>query len=137
VHRADFAAILMRYPRAILGFLLVYQALFLNVVLPGHTRGAVTMDGKHTPGCCCCCACRGDAHAAGDKPAPTPSPGDRDKCALCNFAAGLISVPPVRLVLPDLGLLKRLPLPGPAVAVAADFLPTYFACGPPASPAHL
>ncbi len=28
-------------------FLLVYEALFLNVVLPGHTRGAITLDGRH------------------------------------------------------------------------------------------
>ena len=50
----DVRSILARLrARPLVAFLLVYQFLFLNVVLPGHTRGAITTDGKHVAKCCC------------------------------------------------------------------------------------
>jgi hypothetical protein len=97
--------------------LLAYQFVFLNVILPGHTRGIVTLDGKHTacPMCCCCCAAQ--KLAPGD-PHPAPSQRDRDNCALCNFAARLTFVVPPNLGLTDFHLLEILPAdPSPAIVI--------------------
>ena len=115
----------------------MYQAFFLNVVLPGHTRGAITTDGKHTPARCCCCGGGAADHGPANKGPAEPSRRDRDHCAICDFAAGLTSVPVVVLTLPPLGLLDLLPVPPPAVDESRDLLPTYLACGPPLSPARV
>ena len=110
-------------------FLLVYQALFLNVLLPGHTRGAITLDGKHTA---CCCCCGGERGPAGKVPA-VPSQRDRDHCAICNFAARVTPPEVFDLRLDPLGLLERLPVPAPTAVVSLDRISTYLACGPPLS----
>ena len=112
-----------------MAFLLIYQALFLNVVLPGHTRGGVTLDGKHSAATCCCCG-------TSSKIPATPSQRDKDNCAICQFMAGLTPAPVVSLTLPELGLLKLMPVPPPAIVVARQLIPTYFACGPPLSAAR-
>jgi hypothetical protein len=112
--------------------MLVYQALFLNVLLPGHTRGAITLDGKHTPACCCA----GEPKPADGAPA-VPSRRDRDHCALCQFAAGLTPHLFFRITLLPLGVLERLAGMRPGVVRPAEFAATYFACGPPASAAHV
>jgi hypothetical protein len=101
----------VRPSRIILGLLLAYQALFLNVLLPGHTRGAITLDGKHTAPCCCCGG--GADRPAGKGPA-VPSQRDRDHCAICQFAAGITSVPMLYLKLAEAGLVERLPPPRPS-----------------------
>lgn len=108
--------------------LLLYQFVFLNVILPGHTRGVVTLDGKHSgcPFCCCGEKSGKDSHGA-------PSQRDRDNCALCNFAARLTVVISPSLGLTDFHLLEILrPAPAPAVVVSA---PVRIDCcrGPPAS----
>ena len=123
---------LLRPRKAILGLLLVYQALFLNVVLPGHSRGAVTLDGRHTADLkpCCCCGGSGDPSAGHPGPA-VPSRRDREHCAICQFAAGLSPAPFLHVTLAPAGLLDRLPDPPPDRAVPADPALTYLACGPP------
>jgi hypothetical protein len=111
--------------------LLAYQFFFLNVVLPGHTRGAITLDGKHT-GCpmCCCCAAASHADKTGQ---PIPSQRDRDNCALCNFAARLTFVVPPNLRLTEFQLLEILP-PAPAPAVVVCLTTRIDTCrGPPVS----
>jgi hypothetical protein len=99
--------------------LLAYQFVFLNVVLPGHTRGAITLDGKHTA-CpmCCCCDSGGGGTDPGTGKQPAPSQHDRDNCALCNFAARLTFVVPPNLRLTEFHLLEILPpAPSPAIVV--------------------
>ncbi len=125
----------VRPSRVILGLLLVYQAVFLNVLVPGHTRGAITLDGKHTAPCCCCSSA-GEPRPGGKAPTG-PSDRDREHCAVCQFAAALTSVPPVRFTLPELGLLDVLPAPLPSVVCSLDRIATYDACGPPLSPARV
>ena len=127
--RTLFAALRSRPAAAVL---LVYQALFLNVLLPGHTRGAVTLDGKHTPACCC----EGDPRPTERVPA-VPSRRDRDHCAICQFAAGLTPLLFFRITLADHGLLQRSPAAPPPTACSLDRIPTYLACGPPLSPARV
>jgi hypothetical protein len=112
--------------RPLVAFLLVYQFLFLNVLLPGHTRGAITLDGKHAPRCCCC-----NGGGGGDQKPGTPSQRDRDHCAICDFAARVTTPEVFILRLDPVGLLARLPVPTPTILVSADFLPTYLGTGPP------
>ena len=112
-------------------FLLVYQTVFLNVVLPGHTRGAITLDGRHTGDrAVCCCGDVGDKPADDDR-RPVPSQRDRDHCSICNFAARVVppTLPDLRLV--PLGLVDRLPSPRPATVDPADRIVTYYGRGPP------
>ena len=130
-HCSANARAVVRPSRIILGLLLAYQALFLNVILPGHTRGAITLDGKHTAARCCCC-CGSDDRPAGKAPA-VPSQRDREHCAICQFAAGITSVPVLYLKLAEAGLVERLPPPRPSVVVSLDRICTYLACGPPAA----
>ena len=115
----------LRSHRLILGLLLAYQALFLNVFLPGHTRGAITLDGKRTPSCC----------ASDDAPSKLhgqPSRRDREECAVCKFAAAVVPTLPIDFTLPPLRLLERRPSPTPGVVASVERLRTYLACGPPA-----
>ena len=121
--------------RLILGLLLAYQSLFLNVFLPGHTRGAVTLDGRHAARPSCCCDGGGGSGPPADgQRRDLPSGRDREQCAVCHFAARVTPPPAFDFRLPPLGLLDRLPPAVPAVATSVDRIRTYLACGPP--PAH-
>lgn len=121
-----------RLPRLGAWLLLAYQFVFLNVVLPGHTRGAITLDGKQTGCLMCCCSCRiAKSTPAHDQ--PIPSQHDRDDCVLCNFAARLTFMAPPNLRLTEFHLLEMLP---PAVRPAIVHCPPtrIDSCrGPPAS----
>ena len=113
--------------------LLLYQAFFLNVVVPGHTRGAITLDGKHAAArcpACCCCSPAADTDAGGTH---APSQSDRDNCAICNFAAHVTPAPAIDFVPPPLlELLATLPLLQQPAVISADLSPTYYGRGPPA-----
>lgn len=80
----------MRFSRWIFIFC---QFLWLNVILPGHTRGAYTVpDGARQSVSTCC-----ESH---DEPSDSqdgkiPSDSDRQRCAMCFMIAGLTVAPPV------------------------------------------
>src|SRR4051794_13144805 len=75
--------------RALRILLILTQALWLNVMLPGHTRGSITLSGsKHSS----CCASKNNDSGSKDR---APSQRDREHCAICYFAAGLVSPPVV------------------------------------------
>jgi hypothetical protein len=113
--------------------LLLCQFVFLNIIVPGHTRGAVTLDGKHSGDVCCCCG--GDAPANTNNPSQhTPSKKDRENCAICNFAARVTHAPVLNLKLPELGLLEVLPPPTPAISVSLAVIPTCHERAPPGLP---
>ena len=69
----------------------IFELVWLNVIIPGHTRGAVTMpcacEHSDTAEACPLCAAAKTAHHV-------PTSRDREHCALCFFAAHL-SIPPV------------------------------------------
>jgi hypothetical protein len=116
--------------------LLAYQFLFLNVIVPGHTRGAITLDGKHSGDCPMCCCC-GDA-PANDQGKPdskqhAPSEKDKESCAICNFAARVMPATFVDLKLGELRFVELMPVTGAHVAASLDFIPTYLGRGPPAA----
>lgn len=117
--------------------LLLYQAFFLNVVVPGHTRGAITLTGRTGTGrledfgCGCCCASNPSRSTQSPASKQYPTPKDRENCAICNLAAHYTPPPVFDFALGGLGLLKLLPLPPPAVIPLRISIPTYYACGPP------
>lgn len=113
---------------------LLFQALWLNVIVPGHQRGAVALPGETCP------ACQADADACCPEmaePPPVhpsaPAPGDpASHCAICHFAAALFNPPAIDFSPPALELLESIK---PAVwerATAIRFDPTYDGRAPPA-----
>ena len=72
--------------------ILIFEALFLNVVIPGHQRGIVQLPGAVAQaGAACPLCCCGQPSSQDPKNHPPAKPGT---CAICAFAAQL-SVPPV------------------------------------------
>jgi len=113
--------------------LLVYQFFFFNILLPGHTRGAITLDGKHHPdeASCCCCGEVPAAPAKPGDPKSAPSQKDRENCAICNLAVRVMPAPLFTISLPPLTFLKTVD-PEPAwQAVSVDRISTYLGRAPP------
>jgi hypothetical protein len=117
--------------------LLIFQAIWLNVILPGHTRGVVTTPGSECSACesssapqrtTCCDA----AAAATTKRGQAPDPAGRAQhCALCAFAARLTLPPVIDLTPAPLGFLERMTLAPPARAQSIQLIPTYDGRAPP------
>jgi len=105
--------------------LLLYEAMFLNVLVPIHTRGAITLDGKSVRSCCA-------AHESQKSSQRTPTQKDRENCAICNFAARLSTPPVICWTPPKLGLIQLLPFPPPVVATSTTPHLPYLSRGPPA-----
>ena len=111
--------------RALRILLLVFEALWLNVLVPGHRRGVVPLPGER------CVAC---------EPANRRCPADRGPskpvdpaahCAICYFAARLSPPPAVDLAPPRPQMLCAAEPTPPHVRAAIPFLPTYDGRGPP------
>jgi hypothetical protein len=77
--------------------LIFFQFVWLNIVLPGHTRGIVTV-GDHC-GVASCCANK--PAKSGDK---SPTPDQQKRCAICAFAAALSTPPAIDASLDLLGV---------------------------------
>lgn len=110
--------------------LLVFQAFWLNVVLPGHTRGIVTMPGweakSRTETAKSCCGV--------EKPSKEtkPSPSERAAhCAVCFFAVHLFLPPVVDLRPPALELTGRMTDPQPDIIHFPCPILTYDGRAPP------
>jgi hypothetical protein len=120
--------------------LLLYQALWLNAVVPGHTRGAVLLPG--TDSCPQCVGPRdGRARPAtptkpccSHRQVPGVPDGRASHCAVCHFAAVLTVPPATELAPAPVCLLRRLSLLPPATAPEARPLADYYTRGPPATP---
>lgn len=116
--------------------LLVFEAVWLNAIVPGHRRGVVALPGESCGLCqeaasterACC------THHVSSRPAPKDDPGKGDPakhCAICYFAARLCTPPVVDLTPPPLRLVGQLPFPNPQSRDSVDFIPTYYGRGPP------
>lgn len=121
----------------------MFQAIWLNAVVPGHTRGAITLPG----GECCtevashpvvaqetgakCCPPR--EHVAGSHSGKIPTSDQRARCAICFFAATMTPSPVVNLTPPPLELQALLPVAAPEVGTSGDLLVTYLGRAPPAA----
>src|SRR5690349_10527637 len=105
---------------------ILFQAVWLNVVLPGHTRGIVTVDGRSHA--CCAVSHPSKPHA----PAPTPS--DASRCAICYFAAGCDAPTIITIDLRPTGSSIALHRPPCAPPVRLLLIRAYDATAPPTQP---
>jgi hypothetical protein len=107
--------------------LLAFQLLWYGVIVPGHRRGVVTLDGKRqTPSCCCCCDSQPVKGA--DSRQPPVQPGH---CAICDFTAHLTLPPVVDFELAPHGMLERCAVPVVEQRLSRDIPATYDGRGPP------
>lgn len=114
--------------------LILFQALWLNVIVPGHTRGIVTLPGFEPASCeaepsshdCC-------AGSRRSEPSDDPQPGDgrAANCAICFFAARLTLPTTIDLTPAPLELLEIRDLPAGQTVVSLDAIPAYLGRGPP------
>jgi len=112
--------------------LIVFQVFWLNVLLPGHTRGVIVTPGNEqeslldrAAGDCC------HPSSSPAKSAPTDSQRRAAHCAICFFAAHLSTPPVIDLSAPPLGLTETLDSLAPTVVYSASFTPTYLGRAPP------
>jgi hypothetical protein len=105
--------------------LILFQFFWLNIVLPGHTRGMITVPGTPPAGSVSddCCATHSDSKQ--------PTPDQQKHCAICNFAIGLFTPPVVNYDHLIRGLLHTLPIPPPAAVESDSPLLTYHGRAPP------
>jgi hypothetical protein len=133
------------HSRALRLAVLLFQALWLNVIVPGHQRGIVAMPGWSCEACekqatqpdSSCCAIR-NARQANEPAGRPPVHGDPARhCAICHFAAHLSLPPELDLSLSRLFLAETsLPPAGESIG-GRDFFATYDGRGPPAMLPHI
>src|SRR6476659_2165203 len=101
--------------------LIIFQTVFLNIVVPGHLRGVVTVSGKSSVkglgdlvcGGCCSKRTESKTHRDGEQGKPTPK--DRKECAICFVAATLSNPVAIDLTFLQLGQVDFVILPAPQV----------------------
>lgn len=124
------------HSRAFRVALLVFEALWLTVIVPGHQRGIVRLPGENCPACEAQTAapdcCQKQPAPVGHKPAGDPA----QHCAICYFAARLCTPPVIDLSPPPLRLVASLPVPAAHARESFPILPTYDGRAPPAGPEH-
>jgi hypothetical protein len=108
--------------------LLVYQAIWLCVIVPGHTRGSVILPGSASSVQVSCCG-----PTAKSDPRKTDPGKRRDNCAICNFAARLSPAVAIVFVPPPMQLLHDCAPEARQSAPALPFHATFFGRAPPAA----
>jgi hypothetical protein len=111
---------------------IAFQFSWMNIALPGHTRGAITLPGAKASEHACCSAGRSDQ----SDPTPRqgqPTPSDRARCAICYFAVGISTPPPVLVAPTPNSFVELLPVPAPLDVEFAPQLLTYHGRAPPAA----
>ena len=94
--------------------------LWTAIIIPGHTRGAITVDGKQTIGCC-----EGKQH---DKSQPVRSSSN---CAVCHLAAKLMPASSFNIELKPGELLEIITLRPTAAPAVAGVVLTLRSRAPP------
>jgi hypothetical protein len=120
--------------------LLVFEAFFLNVVVPAHTRGVVTLPGTGPDGAGApyararCCTSHRSPAGNGDRDGRdnAPTPERQSRCAVCFFAASLSTPPAFEDLLEPHGPCDVAAVPALRGLVARHVLLPYDGRGPPA-----
>jgi hypothetical protein len=115
--------------------LVAFQLIWLNVYLPGHTRGVITIDSDHLNEDCDSQV--GPSHGNHSCCSPssqekTPSPKRQAKCAICFFARGLDHSPQFSLDLRPLAFLHAVSTPTPEQLIQPAFFDYFDGRAPPA-----
>lgn len=121
-----------RLNKSVAAFLLVFQTIFLNVVVPGHTRGAITTSGKVTIASLADLGCPFCPQPIKNDSKKSPSSQDRSNCAICQLAVRMTHAPVIDFRLGELGLLEVVPPPAPQIAPVCIVVPVQYCRGPPA-----
>jgi hypothetical protein len=115
--------------------LLVFEALWLNVIVPGHTRGIVPLPGSACPRCQAKLALAGHdglgtsrQHPDDQKPCGDPA----GNCAICHFAVRLTLPPVIDLTPPRLQLIATCPVARAVAPCSLHPKLTYHGRAPPA-----
>jgi hypothetical protein len=111
---------------------IAFQAIWLNIVIPGHTRGSMPMPGADCEDSTCQVSHSFAASPCCDHSKTPATPAKNRGCAICNFAAQLATPLPFDLSLPPLALLHRIGDLRAHALVARSVLIPFFSCGPPA-----
>jgi hypothetical protein len=117
----------LRIARAIFA---LYVVAWFNVVVPGHTRGLLTMPGgsdrAQTSGKSCCAGCPTDSNQP-----QKPTPDQKRRCAVCYVAANY-TVPVVYFLdLNPADCVEVANLAAVAQVCSLDFPAPYWPVGPP------
>lgn len=114
--------------------ILLFEALWLNVIVPGHQRGMVPLPGEsceamgmagEAPARACC------EHRSNGQSTPIQHGDPAQHCAICNFAARLTIPPPIDFAPRPIALVERLRPIAPVFAVSLAFPATYNGRAPP------
>jgi len=113
---------------------LLFQFLWLNVIVPGHRRGIVTLPGMECATCADSASHADHACCASDHKTPQPIPVDKANCcAICFFAARLSPTVAVDFTHPPLRLIGVCHIAAPAINHSPDFASTYLGRAPPSA----
>ena len=112
--------------------LIVFQTVWLNVILPGHQRGLIVIPGDDLA--CHASLASPSAHhsCCPTKESGAPDPDRKSRCAICFFAAKLTPGVVIDLTPPALQLLRVADVPAAQQRKAIASLPTYDGRAPPA-----
>lgn len=117
--------------------LIFFQFFFVNVFVPGHTRGAVTIDGKREAPCCERMA-RAERMRAGKagtgkgSESDSPTSKDRQCCAVCYLVSHYTPVEPMVFDVGVMELIRQAHAAAVGQVRSVDFHLPYWPAGPPA-----
>jgi hypothetical protein len=115
--------------------ILIFQALWLGVLVPGHRRGVVALPGEQNFAAFSsersCCAVDGSEHR--HLPQVPCSRDPAKHCAICHLAMRLSTPPAIDIVLPPCGLAEVRPLSSFDAPASILTLPTYDGRAPPSA----
>ena len=112
----------------------LFQALWLNVIVPGHRRGQVALPGEACAACekaVSVACCEMEHGRRQDAPAPSGDPARH--CAICFFAARVTPPDVIDLTPPPLRFAHQVPVPSAEIRTSIARVPPYDGRGPPVS----
>ena len=112
--------------------LVAFQFLWLNIIVPGHQRGIVSLPGTQCEACETPAAPPARACCAHHPKTPPAVPLDKaNHCAICFFAARLSPAIAVDFTHPPLRMIARLDAPLAPLIHSPEFAFTYHGRAPP------
>ena|SRR5437763_1659197 len=113
---------------------LIFQALWFGVLVPGHRRGVIALAGEESVAALAQerSCCRVDASKGGQAPQIPCNRDPAQHCAICHLAVRLSTPPAIDIVLPPCGLAETLAFNKFEAPASILTVPTYDGRAPPA-----